>query len=159
MNFEYLKRFPELNKLYTYCSEAEEFALSKPSISATSARKAMEYIVKMLYSTAIGELYGMTVFDLLDDYRFKEYINDPVLMNSIHYIRKMGNVAVHEGNLTRQEALKVMEQLHFLVGEFCINLGLIEDYPIYEEPVIRTAPVQPEPDKKAQEPRSYRGQV
>ena len=152
MNFEYLKRFPELNKLYTYCSEAEEFALSKPSISATSARKAMEYIVKMLYSTAIGELYGMTVFDLLNDYRFKEYINDPVLMNSIHYIRKMGNVAVHEGNLTRQEALKVLEQLHFLVGEFCINLGLIEDYPIYEEPVIRTAPVQPEPDKKAQEP-------
>lgn len=41
MNFDYLKAFPEMNKLYDYCSEAEEFALYKPNISATSARKAM----------------------------------------------------------------------------------------------------------------------
>ena len=139
MNFDYLKNIPDLSKLYDYCSEAEEFVLTKPSISATSARKAMEYIVKMLYSSAIGDTYGLTVFDMLDDYRFKDYLNDPILMNSIHYIRKMGNVAVHEGNLTKQESLKVLEQLHFLVGEFCINLGLTEDYPVFEEPVVTVA--------------------
>ena len=48
MNFDYIKTKPELNKLYGYCCEAEEFALSKPNISATSARKAMEFIVKMI---------------------------------------------------------------------------------------------------------------
>ena len=45
MNFAYLKNAPDFAQLYTYCCEAEEFALSKPNISVTSARKAMEFIV------------------------------------------------------------------------------------------------------------------
>ena len=32
----------------------------------------------------------------------------------------MGNVAVHEGNLSSKKSLNVLEELHFLVGEFCI---------------------------------------
>ena len=41
MNFTYLEKYPKFQKLYTYCTEAEEFALTKPNISATSARKGM----------------------------------------------------------------------------------------------------------------------
>ena len=150
MNFEYLKKHSDLNKLYSYCLDAEDLVFSKPSMSAISSRKAMEYIVKMLYSTAVGELYGMTVFDLLDDYRFKEYVNDPILMNTIHYIRKMGNVAAHESNLTKQESLKVLEQLHFLVGEFCINMGIVDDYPNFEEPSVSVPKPTPVKDEDVQ---------
>ena len=49
MNFDYLQSFPELKKLHEYCAEAEEFVVYKPSISAAAARKAIEYIVKMIY--------------------------------------------------------------------------------------------------------------
>ena len=38
MNFAYLKNAPDFAQLYTYCCEAEEFALSKPNISVTSAQ-------------------------------------------------------------------------------------------------------------------------
>ena len=38
MNFKFLQPFLKLRKLYEYCCEAEEFALTKPNISATSAR-------------------------------------------------------------------------------------------------------------------------
>ena len=48
MNFSYLQKFGEFNKLYGYLEEAESFAQSRPNISATSARKAMEYIVKFI---------------------------------------------------------------------------------------------------------------
>ena len=146
MNFDFLKRYPDLKKLYTYCTEAEEFALSKPNISATSARKAMEFIVKMIYSSLVGQDYGFTVFEMVTDVRFVNYVNDPTLINSIHYIRKMGNVAVHDGNLNQTEALKVLEELHFLVGEFCILLGLIDDYPEYVKP--GTAAPAPAPTKE-----------
>ena len=46
MNFAYLEKFPKFKKLYEYCDEAEELAISKPSISAVSARKAMEFVVR-----------------------------------------------------------------------------------------------------------------
>ena len=144
MNFAYLKNAPDFAQLYTYCCEAEEFALSKPNISVTSARKAMEFIVKMIYSAVSGDLQGKTVFEMSTDYAFTSYLNDQILLNSIHFIRKMGNVAVHDGTLTSDEALKVLEELHFLVGEVCMLWQLIPDYPEFVKPTLQT-PVQPEP--------------
>ena len=47
MNFDYMKNAPDFAQLYNYCSEAEEFAISRPNISVTAARKAMEYVVKL----------------------------------------------------------------------------------------------------------------
>ena len=144
MNFAYLKNAPDFAQLYTYCCEAEEFALSKPNISVTSARKAMEFIVKMIYSAVGGDIQGKTVFEMSTDYAFTNYLNDQILLNSIHFIRKMGNVAVHDGTLTSDEALKVLEELHFLVGEVCMLWQLIPDYPEFVKPTLQ-APVQPEP--------------
>ena len=60
MNFAYLKNAPDFAQLYTYCCEAEEFALSKPNISVTSARKAMEFIVKMIDDPSFSS-YHMTL--------------------------------------------------------------------------------------------------
>lgn len=144
MNFAYLKNAPDFAQLYTYCCEAEEFALSKPNISVTSARKAMEFIVKMIYSAVSGDIQGKTVFEMSTDYAFTSYLNDQILLNSIHFIRKMGNVAVHDGTLTSDEALKVLEELHFLVGEVCMLWQLIPDYPEFVKPTLQTS-VQPEP--------------
>ena len=74
MNFDYMKNAPDFAQLYTYCCEAEEFALSKPNISVTSARKAMEYVVKILYGAAIDDIQGKTVFEMATDYRFIQYV-------------------------------------------------------------------------------------
>ena len=150
MNFDYLQSFPELKKLHEYCAEAEEFAQSKPSISAAAARKAIEYIVKMIYASLVGEGEpSRTVFEMATDVRFTNYLNDPMLINTIHYIRKMGNVAVHDGALTQEESCKVLEELHFLTGEFCILLGLIEDYPAFAQPQAAS----PAPPEAAPAPR------
>ena len=144
MNFAYLKNAPDFAQLYTYCCEAEDFALEKPNISVTSARKAMEFLVKMIYRAVVGETQGKTVFEMSTDNAFVSYLNDPVLLNSIHYIRKMGNVAVHDGTLTTGEAVKVLEELHFLVGEVCILWQLVPDYPEFVKPTLQ-APAQPAP--------------
>ena len=154
MCFDFLKAIPELSKLYSYCAEAEEFVLYKPSISAASARKAVEYIVKMIYASLAGEAEAanQTVFEITQDVRFTDYLNDQTMLGTIHYIRKMGNVAVHDGTVTQAEACKVLEELHFLVGEFCILLGLVEDYPEFVPPqAAPKAPAAPpaEPAQKA----------
>ncbi len=148
MNFTYLSQFPEFKKLQDYCSEVESFVESHPNISTTSARKAMEFIVKFIYTSLMGQDYGFTVFEMVTDVRFTGYVNDPILISSIHYIRKLGNVAVHNGSITKAEAYKVLEELHFLVGEFCILLGLVDDYPVFEKPGVQ-APAAPAPKQEA----------
>lgn len=45
MNLVCLEDQAESATLYSACREADGFALTKPEISATSARKAMEFIV------------------------------------------------------------------------------------------------------------------
>ena len=137
MNFDYMKSAPDFAQLYSYCSEAEEFALIRPNISVTAARKAMEYVVKLIFWWATGENQGQTVYEMTTDPRFLQYVNDGVLMNSIHYIRKMGNMAVHEGNMTAEDSVAVLEQLHFLAGELCIWTQAVEDYPEFEKPVLK----------------------
>ena len=147
MNFDFLQPFSKLQKLYESCSEADTFVLSHPNISATSARKGMEFIVKMIYTSLTGE-EGANVFEMVTDPRFVGYVNDQILINSIHFIRKMGNVAVHQGNLTSEDSLKVLEELHFLVGEFSILLGLVTDYPLFQKPSQQSAaPVKVEVPK------------
>ena len=134
MNFSYLKEIKELNKLYSFCKDAEDFALNRPSLSIVSSRKAMEYIVKMIYSANISDFEGLTVFEMLSDYRFIDYVDDKTVLSSMHYIRKLGNAAAHGDSMYSDDAKSVLEQLHFLVGEFCILLGLIKDYPEYQKP-------------------------
>ena len=150
MNFKYLDSFPKFNKLYDYCTEAEEFVVTKPNISAASARKAMEFIVKFIYMAEIPYANSsLTVFEMISDPLFRDYIDNGTIMNSIHFIRKMGNVAVHDGNLNADESMMVLKELHFLVGEFCILTGLIQGYPGFVSPgaVQHTQ----EEEKKAEE--------
>lgn len=144
MNFNYLEKYLKFKKLYEYCMEAEEFAISKPSISAVSARKAMEFVVKMIYSTIVTQDYGFTVFDMMTDVRFINFINSPTMLNSMHFVRKMGNTAAHGDSITQNDSLDMLKELHFIVGEFSILIGLVKDYPEYVEPtkVQTSAPVQ-----------------
>ena len=139
MNFAYLEKFPKFKKLYEYCDEAEEFAISKPSISAVSARKAMEFVVKMIYSSLVGQDYGFTAFDMMTDVRFVDYIGSPTMINSMHFVRKMGNTAAHGDSLSQTDALDILKELLFIVGEFAVLVGLIKDYPAYVNPT--SAPV------------------
>ena len=156
MNFDYLKEFPNLRKLTNFCNDAEQLVYSRPYLSGMSARQAMEYLVKLVYAAKVAPTDGLTMFDMLDDQRFIDWLGDSYVLNTIHYVRKMGNAAAHQGDLTSSEALSVLENLHFLVGEIMILFGVVEDYPEYIRPECKqkaTAPAQaPKPEKIQPEP-------
>ncbi|MBQ3566608.1 MAG: DEAD/DEAH box helicase family protein [Oscillospiraceae bacterium] len=156
MNFDYLKQNPKLKKLASYANDAEQLVYSRPYLSGMSSRRALEYLVKLIYASKIGNYEGKTVFDMVDDQRFIDYINDNYIMNSIHYVRKMGNVAAHQGELSSDESLKVLENLHFFIGEMMISFNLFSDYPEFEAPAkvskSDTKPVQSKNEKVVVEP-------
>lgn len=137
MNFEFIKGHHQLQSLYTACSDAEDLVVIKPSMSVTSARSAMEYLVKMIYSTAVSnDIRGLTVYEMLCDNRFTAYVDDQELLDAFHKIRIAGNKAVHEGNASGTAAREVLAALHYAVGEICIFLGLIETYPPFDPNVV-----------------------
>ena len=152
MNFAYLENLKDLTKLHRYCADAERLVNAIPYMSVATARKAMEYIVKLLYSSAVGQAgVGSTLQDMLTDPAFVAYIGDQTIINTFHIIRKMGNVALHEDEkISKADSMNILEQLHFLVGEVCILLGLLEDYPEFDSELIkRPSPkpvAQPKPE-------------
>lgn len=136
MNFEYMKHQHGFVTLYNACKEAEEFALIRPSISAASARKAMEFVVKYLYAEVDPHpSYGLTVYDMIRDLILQDRFADSSMPARIEAIRKIGNIAVHQGNLTAEDSMLALEQLHNLVGEFAVGLGFIEEYPAFIKPL------------------------
>ncbi len=49
MNFDYMSKIQELSELNLFCKDAEEFVLSRPDLSASQSRKALEFLVKLVY--------------------------------------------------------------------------------------------------------------
>ncbi|MBR4081443.1 MAG: DUF4145 domain-containing protein [Clostridia bacterium] len=141
MNFDFLTSVPDLEKLSRYCYEAEHFAFDYPDVSLTAARKAMEYLVKVLYGTTISrDMDGMTIYDMLSDPRFTAWLDDPGLLRRMHAIRQMGNQAVHQGGMTQEHALAALANLHAVVSAMCLRLGLIASCPPFDPQLRREAP-------------------
>lgn len=140
MNFDFLKSITIISPFYQFCKDTEEYALSKPDFCGASARKAIEYIVRLMYTAAIQtDANQLTVYDMLCSPDFVMYLDDRTLLNAIHFIRRKGNTAVHQGGLTEKDAVELVEQLHFVAGEVCIFLGLTNDYPAFDPSLLKPA--------------------
>lgn len=136
-NFSFLKDFSEFSELTSYCEDAEAFALTKPILSAISARNALEFVIKYIYKAKVGNLpVHASLFELIDSYEISNFINDQVIKDSLHYIRILGNNAAHNNKIKTTEALLGLENLHFFVGEILILLGKITDYPNFDKNLI-----------------------
>ena len=146
MNFDFLKDLTGFSGLYQSCSQAEKYVYSVPTHSMKHSRNALEFCVKFIYRTILGDPdpYG-SLKDLMDDPGFTQYINDREVLNEMHYIRKVCNAAVHEERGTETEALEVLESLLFVVGELFITLRILKDYPVFvdpEKPAPTSAPAK-----------------
>ena len=146
MNFDYLKGISKLTELYSLCNETEIFAVNYPTVSARSARNALEWIIKLFYLTKKGKYSETaTLFDLVNSADFTSYIDEP-LLSAIHLIRMVGNGASHAEVVSKNESLKVLEALHNVVGEILKFLGVIDSYPAFDKTVVpSTTPVTPKP--------------
>ncbi len=134
MNFDYLKAIDSLKDLYVFCKDAESFVLSRPDISAAQSRKALEYLVKLVYQLRNENVpQRSSLFELVSSEDFTNFINDASMLNALHYIRKVGNIAIHDDEVSQKEALLSLKQLYIFTGELLIKLDLIKSYPLFDE--------------------------
>ncbi len=137
MNFSFLSNLKDISELNVFCNDAETFVLSRPDLSAIQSRKALEYLVKLVYQLKNSKIpQRSSLFELVTAEDFSSFINNDEMLSSLHYIRKVGNIAVHNEEVTKNEAMFSLKQLHFFTGELLIKLQLITTYPFFDETLL-----------------------
>ena len=157
MNFDFLKNLRGLGYIYENCNNAEKLAISLPVQSVFTSRKSAELLAKFIYMAAHNqEMSDLTFSDILSDTTVRRFLNSRDIMDAFHYIRKSGNKAVHGDEEESSEvALAVLQDLHYVAGETACILGLIDDYPMFDEEIASFSDVsfanEEDIDKKARE--------
>lgn len=144
LNFDYLKAIPELAQLHQFCDLCEQRQYIEPDSAAINARKALEWLVKAIYKmkgVEPGErtsLLELTTSDL-----FTDFIADPELMRAVHWIRKVGNLAAHDGKVTRRDSFFSTLNLYNIVGAVMLKLRVLDILAPFDEKLLPTR--QPRP--------------
>jgi type I restriction enzyme R subunit len=114
-NFVFLQdEWPDLNHT---AQRAEAYVNSDPRSACFQARRALEQAVNWLYEhdVAFHHPYDDNLVTLLTDFSFRDNV-PPIVADKAHFIRKMGNQAVHSNRqIKQQDAFTVVRELyHFL---------------------------------------------
>lgn len=157
-NFDYLQQIAVLRDLYNFCNSAEEILYADHDSCGWNCRKALEWLVRAVYKLKhqpVGERDNL--YTLSTGKPFAELIaDDEKLMMAVHYIRKVGNVAVHQGGITQREAYFCLLNTYNVVGGVLLRLGVLETLapfdkdlvPTKPQPLIATSDIVPEATKE-----------
>ena len=142
-NFDYLQDLG-LTELHQFCAAAEELQASNPDLSAISARKALEYMVRSLYVMKNIEIpERASLFELVDGEAFREFIGDDRVMMAVHYVRKVGNNGAHGVPVTMREAFFCLLNIYNIVAAILHKLTLLKEVVPFDDTLLPKIPQAP----------------
>lgn len=142
-NFDYLQDLG-LTDLHKFCAAAEEMQVSNPDLSAISARKALEYIVRSLYMMKnIPVPERTSLFELVDGEVFSDFIGDDRVMMAVHYVRKVGNNGAHGINVSKRESFFCLLNIYNVVAAILLKLTVIKEVVPFNNALIPDKPQAP----------------
>jgi type I restriction enzyme, R subunit len=149
-NFEFLKNKTEYALFANACIDAENVLSISTAMAAVGSRKAFELAVKWVYSadSTIKMPYKDNLQALLYEESFR-YAVDPATWRKLHYIVKIGNLAVHTGStISQNDAVLSLSILYefILWIDYCYGADFIERK--FDEKLIPSAADNSEIAKK-----------
>lgn len=110
-NFEFLhEKYPKLAKL---ADLAENYYENDPASAIAKLRTLCEFIVKDIFIQENKLYKGLRFSDLVYKCRKKKLIPEKII-NLIEMVRIKGNNAVHEQKGTSEDALKLLQNVHYI---------------------------------------------
>ena len=140
-NFDYIKDIASLQNLYHFCNVAELTQLSDPEQSAINSRRALEWTARAIYAVKglkVGE--HTSLLEMMDGEPFKEFVGNERLMMAVHYVRKVGTIAEHKGNVSKKESFFALLNIYNFVGAVLVKLGVVESFPPFDKELIPEKP-------------------
>lgn len=139
-NFDFLNGIDGFEQVYDFCRQVEDWQTIDPMRAAQSGRLAMETMVKIIYYLKSWKIEKErpTLFDMVTDERFVSFIGSDDMMKRIHYIRKVGNNAMHASDhtVTRRESFFLLLNLYYFVGDVLLAWRLIDNLPPFDKTLI-----------------------
>ena len=136
-NFDYLSKIQELNQLYSYCRDAENYQLVAPDKSVVGARKALEFWTKMVYMINGWDLPEKpSLMGLVTAQPFVDYIGDAQVLENIHFIRRVGNNGAHGKSIKQAASLQSLACLYQLIGEYLMQIEVIDSFPHFDATLV-----------------------
>ena len=143
-NFDYLQDIDALRDLYRFCSAAEETQKTDYDTCAINCRKALEWLVKAIYTLKHIEVSDRdSLYELMTGDPFVQFIDDDRLMMAAHYVRKVGNKAAHTGNVKGGEAYFCLLNTYNLVGGVLLKLKVLNTLAPFNKDLIPDKAQQP----------------
>ena len=141
-NFDYLQEIEALKDLYGFCSAAEDTQQTNYDVCALNGRRALEWIVKAIYTLKGIELDRRTnLLEMMSSEPFTQFIgDDDKLMMAAHYVRKIGNKAAHDGGVKGGEAYFTLLNIYNVVGGILLKLGVITSLAPFRKDLIPKSP-------------------
>lgn len=122
--FDFLENKSEYKDVFAYLRDAENEA--NPCEKAVKCRTALMQIVEFVYGKETAKIpEKATMLELLDGRVIAPFVNNTVILDSLHYIRKLGINAEHSLHIKKTQAKLAFDNLVFF-AEFV--------YRKYEEP-------------------------
>ncbi len=112
--FDFLDGKIEYDLVQNLCIEAEQ--ADKPADTALKCREALEAVIQFIYrreSVRVPE--KATMLELLDGIVIAPFVDNAVILESLHFIRKLGMNAQHEQKVTKKQAALSLNNLEFFV--------------------------------------------
>jgi len=112
--FDIIATRKEFKIIYGKCLMAEQ--ATKPEEKALACRDALELIIKYIYAKE-NRTYptGSTMLELLDGSVISEFVENSTILDSLHFIRKIGMNAKHNIHVKRTQASLAVQNLSFFV--------------------------------------------
>ena len=143
-NFDYLQDIDALRDLYRFCSAAEETQKTDCDTCAINCRKALEWLVKAIYTLKHIEVSDKDrLYELMTGDPFVQFIDDERLMMAAHYVRKVGNKGAHTGGVKGSEAYFCLLNIYNLVGGVLLKLKVLETLAPFNKDLIPDKAQQP----------------
>ena len=141
-NFDYLKDIEELQDLYGFCNAAEDAQQTNYDVCALNGRRALEWIVKAIYTLKGIELDKRTnLLEMMSSEPFTQFIgDDDKLLMAAHYVRKIGNKAAHDGGVKGGEAYFTLLNTYNVVGGILLKLRYIPNLAPFRKDLIPKSP-------------------
>ena len=141
-NFDYLQDIEALRDLYGFCSAAEDTQQTNYDVCALNGRRALEWIVKAIYTLKGIELDKRTsLLEMMSSEPFTQFIgDDDKLMMAAHYVRKIGNKAAHDGGVKSGEAFFTLLNIYNVVGGILLKLGVLKSLTPFRKELVPKSP-------------------
>jgi type I restriction enzyme, R subunit len=111
------QKLPDLSKL---AIDAENYAFSDPESAAVKLRSFVEQYLYALYSKlGIAILDNPNLYELMSNLNTIQAV-PPIIIDSLHIIRKTGNRAAHSQKIETNQIIDLLKHTHNIASWMCI---------------------------------------